>query len=123
MREIPYALLCALLGLALGWLPMLVHGPIPARFDRLYIDGSLAVWAFYTARLSIGLLVGITRSPAAWYLRGPLCGLLALFPLTVLLLAVPGCGGPCMFWNLVTAAIVGTTVAGIARVVTGLQHG
>ena len=92
MSRLPYAVVCTLLGLGLGWLPMLVHGPIPAKFDRLYIDGAVAVWGFYVARLSIGFLVGITRWPTAWYLRGPLCGILALLPLTIVILAVPGCG-------------------------------
>lgn len=93
MSSLPYALVCTILGLVLGWLPMFVHGPIPAKFDRLYIDGAIAVWGFYVARLSIGFLVGITRWPTPWYLRGPLCGFLALFPLTIVILAVPGCGG------------------------------
>lgn len=92
MANVPYALFCTGLGFVLGWLPMLFHGPIPAKFDRLYIDGAIAVWGFYTARLSIGMLVGITQWPRVWYLRGPLCGVLALLPLTIVILAVPGCG-------------------------------
>ncbi len=94
MRRLPYPLVCALLGGAVGWLPMFVHGPIAAKFNVLYIRGSTAVWAFYTARLLIGVLVGITVWPRPWYVRGPLCGLLALFPLTLISLAMPGCGWP-----------------------------
>jgi hypothetical protein len=92
--RLPYPLLCTLLGLVLGWLPRLVHGPIPQKFNVLYIRGATAVWAFYTARMLIGFVVGITRWPAAWYLRGPLCGFLMLFPLTLISLAMPGCGWP-----------------------------
>jgi hypothetical protein len=91
--SLPYPLLCALLGLALGGLPALVHGPIPYKFDVLGIRGAVAVWAFYGARLLIGFLVGITRWPGSWWLRGPLCGLLMMFPVTVIALATPGCGG------------------------------
>ena len=90
--RVPYPLLCALLGLALGWLPVLLHGPIPEKFNILYIRGSIAVWAFYSARLSIGLWVGISVWPARWWLRGPLVGLLAMLPLGLLALATPRCG-------------------------------
>jgi hypothetical protein len=91
--RVPYALLCALLGLVLGWLPWLVHGPAPEKFDSLYITGAIAVWGFYSARLLIGFMVGITRWPARWYARGPLCGVLMMFPLGILALATPRCGG------------------------------
>ena len=93
MSRLPYWGLCAAIGLLLGWLPMLFHGPIPAKFDRLYINGAVAVWGFYLARLLIGFLVGITHWPRPWYIRGPLCGVLALLPLTFIVLATPGCGG------------------------------
>lgn len=118
----PYGLVCLLLGLVLGWLPALAHGPIAAKYDRLYIAGSIAVWGWYTARLLIGVLVGITSWPRPWYLRGPLCGVLAMFPLSLVSLATPGCGAPCMFWNLVTAIAVGTAVGGVAFVFTGRHH-
>jgi hypothetical protein len=121
--RLPYALVCVLLGLALGWLPALAHGPIAAKYDRLYIAGSIAVWGWYSARLLIGVLVGLTRWPRAWYLRGPLCGLIAMFPLSLVSLATPGCGAPCMFWNLVTAVAVGAAVAGGAYALTGRHHG
>jgi hypothetical protein len=83
---------CALLGLLLGWLPELVHGPIPEKFNVHYVDGGIAVWAYRSARLSIGLLVGITAWPARWYLRGPLLGFLAILPVTFVALAMPDCG-------------------------------
>ncbi|MFN8544158.1 MAG: hypothetical protein U0807_08125 [Candidatus Binatia bacterium] len=87
----PYALLCTLLGLVAGWLPRLVHGPIPEKFDAFYLRGVIAVWAFYSARLTIGFMVGITRWPARWYLRGPLCGFLLMLPVGLIALATPGC--------------------------------
>lgn len=90
----PYGLICTLLGFAFGWLPLFVHGPIPQKFNVLYIRGAIAVWGYYSARLLIGFLVGITRWPAPWYLRAPMCGLLMMFPLTLISLAMPGCGWP-----------------------------
>ena len=51
------------------------------------------MWGFYATRLLIGFWVGVTRWPPSWYVRGPLCGFLALFPLTIISLAMPGCGG------------------------------
>jgi len=92
--RLPYAALCAVLGVLVGWFPVLLHGPIPQKFNVLYIRGATAVWAFYTARLLIGFVVGITGWPRRWYLRGPLCGLLMMFPLTLISLAMPGCGWP-----------------------------
>ncbi len=92
--RVRYPLVCGGLGLILGWFPMLVHGPIAAKFNVLYIRGAVAVWGFYSARLLIGFLVGITCWPERWFLRGPLCGLLLMFPLTLISLAMPGCGWP-----------------------------
>lgn len=115
----PYVLVCTAIGLVLGWIPMLLHGPIPQKYDILYIRGDVAVWGWYTARLLIGFLVGITVWPRPWYLRGPLIGLLTLFPLTLVSLATPGCGAPCMGWNLTSATAIGTLVAGLARATTG----
>ncbi len=117
-----YRLVCILLGLALGWLPMVLHGPIPQKFNVLFIRGSIAVWGWYTARLFIGFWVGMTTWPQRWYLRGPLCGFLTLFPLTLVSLGMPACGFPCMFWNLTTATLIGTTVAGVAYAITGRHH-
>src|SRR5262245_16701963 len=79
--RVPYPVVCALLGAVLGWLPMLVHGPIPEKFNVFYLNGSLIVWAWYSARMLIGLWVGLIRWPARWWLRGPLCGALTLLPL------------------------------------------
>lgn len=121
--RLPYPLWCALLGLAVGWLPALVHGPIAAKYDALYIRGDVAVWAWYSARLLIGVAVGITWWPRRWWLRGPLCGLLLLFPLGWMSLATPGCGFPCQFWNAVSGMLVGLTVGGGAYLLTGRHHG
>ena len=92
--RVPYPLVCTLLGIVLGWLPRLVHGPIPEKFNVLYIRGAVAVWGFYCARMLIGVVVGISRWPTPWYLRGPMCGLMTMFPLTLISLATPGCGWP-----------------------------
>lgn len=117
-----YTLICIALGLALGWLPMLVHGPIPEKFNVLYIRGAIAVWAWYTARLLIGFWIGVTTWPPRWYLRGPMCGFLIVFPLTLVSLGMPACGWPCMGWNLLTATTIGTVVAGLAYAITGQHH-
>ena len=122
LQHAPYVVVCTALGLVLGWVPKLIHGPIPQKFDVLYIKGSLAVWAYYTARLSIGFWVGNATWPARWWLRGPLCGFLALLPLAFLALATPGCGVPCMRLNLSTATGVGFTIAGLAYLLTGRHH-
>ena len=82
----------ALLGLVLGWLPWLLHGPAPMKFAVHYIHGQLAVSAFYTARLLIGAFVGMTAWPRRWYLRGPLCGFALMLPVSLVSLATPGCG-------------------------------
>jgi hypothetical protein len=88
----PYTAVCILLGLALGWIPAQLHGPIPAKFNAHYIDGAIAIWAFYAARLGIGFWVGVTVWPARWWLRGPLVGFLAILPVTFFSLATPECG-------------------------------
>jgi hypothetical protein len=85
---------CAGLGLLLGWIPLWLHGPIREKFDVLYIQGSLAVWGWYVARMSIGFWIGVSTWPRPWWLRGPLFGFLALLPLTLVSLAMPGCGWP-----------------------------
>jgi hypothetical protein len=122
LRRLPYPLLCTVLGLMLGWLPILVHGPIPEKYNVLYIRGAVAVWGWYTARLLIGFVVGITRWPPYWYLRGPLVGFMMLFPLSLVSLATPSCGLPCMSLNLTTATAIGTAVAGLAYLVSGRHH-
>jgi hypothetical protein len=101
---------------------MLFHGPIPQKFDVLYIKGDIAVWAFYSARLLVGFLVGITCWPERWYVRGPLCGFLALLPPAIITIATPGCGTSCMRWNLTTGTLVGLLVAGCAYWITGRHH-
>lgn len=92
LANAPYLGVCVALGLLLGGLPALLHGPIAEKFNVLYVEGRVAVWAFYLARGLIGFWVGVTALPCRWYLRGPLCGLLALLPLTVIPLAMPNCG-------------------------------
>ncbi len=117
-----YLALCALLGLAAGWIPWLLHGPIVEKFNVLNIDGRIAVWGWYVARCSIGFWVGLAVVPRQWWLRGPLVGLLVMLPLTLVSLGMPQCGFPCMRVNLASAAGVGLLVAGLARLVTGRSH-
>ncbi len=121
LRAVPYPVVCAVLGLLLGWLPALVHGPIPEKFNVHYIDGSIAVWGHQSARLLVGLLVGLTVWPERWWLRGPLVGFLALLPVTFVSLAMPECGFPCMRWNWLTGATIGAAVGGLAYAITGKQ--
>ena len=118
-KKLPYPVVCTILGLILGWLPWFFHGPIPEKFNVLYINGSLAVWAFYTARMWIGTLVGLAVWPRAWWVRGPLAGLFMMLPVGFISLATPGCGPPCCGWNLTTGAGVGLGVAALARLLTG----
>lgn len=117
-----YAVICIALGLVLGWLPMFVHGPIPEKWNIYAVNGGVLVWGYYVARLSVGLWVGITSLPAAWYLRGPLCGALAMLPLGFVGLANPLCGPRCMFWNTLTSATIGLAVGGLAWSITGKHH-
>jgi hypothetical protein len=117
-----YLLLCIVLGVVFGWLPAYFHGPIPYKYSILGMRGETAVWGWYTARMLIGLVVGITVWPSPWYVRGPLCGFLTLLPLSIVSLATPGCGSPCMFWNEVTATVVGLAVAGVAFALTRRHH-
>ncbi len=94
MKRLPYPVVCVGLGLVLGWLPVFVHGPIPAKFDMFFIDGDVAVWAYYLSRMAIGFWVGVTIWPVAWWLRGPMCGFLSMLPVTFIALATPTCGVP-----------------------------
>jgi len=94
MGRLPYPLLCTLLGLALGWLPAQLHGPIAEKFNPHYIQGAVAVWAFTSARLLVGFFVGISTWPSCWYLRGPLVGALVMLPVSFVPLAMPECGPP-----------------------------
>jgi hypothetical protein len=92
LGSLPYPLVCIALGALLGWIPWLLHGPIPEKFNVHYLHGPTAVWAFYVSRLSIGLWVGLTRIPRPWWLRGGLCGALAMLPVGFIALAIPDCG-------------------------------
>src|SRR5205085_5899154 len=94
LKDFPYGLFCFLVGLPLAWIPSFLHGPIHQKYDILHIDGAVAVWAWYTARMLIGFWVGQTQWPARWWLRGPIYGLLVMFPLTLVSLATPTCGEP-----------------------------
>ena len=120
--RLPYAVVCTLVGIVLGQVPRLVHGPIPQKFDVLYIKGAVAVWGWYVARSTIGFLVGITVWPERWVLRGPLCGAIMLVPLCFVSLATPGCGPPCAAFNLSSAIAIGLTVGGVAYLVTRRHH-
>jgi hypothetical protein len=120
--RLPYPLLCTLIGLAIGWLPMLFHGPIPYKFDIHYIRGSIAVWDWYLSRAMIGFFVGITVWPRLWWMRGPLMGVLLMLPPCMVSLATPECGPPCMFWNEVTGTMIGFAVAGVAYAITRRHH-
>lgn len=119
LSHLPYPLVCALLGLALGWIPGFLHGPIPEKFDALFIHGNVAIWAWYVARSAIGAWIGVTSFPYRWWLRGPACGFCVLLPLTLVSLAMPGCGAPCMMLNLGSASALGLAVAGLAFLLTG----
>ena len=90
--RLSYTAVCVLAGLVLGWLPKVFHGPIHEKFDIFYLNGAVIVWAWYLARMSIGVWVGITAVPRAWYLRGLLCGALTMLPLGFVSLGTPGCG-------------------------------
>ncbi|HEY2775031.1 MAG TPA: hypothetical protein VGK20_13370 [Candidatus Binatia bacterium] len=94
LARLPYRLLCVLVGLPLAWVPFFLHGPAPWKYDVLHIDGAIAVWGWYTARMLIGLWVGVATWPEPWWARGPLCGFFVMLPLTLVSLATPGCGWP-----------------------------
>jgi hypothetical protein len=89
-----YTLFCVALGLLIGQAPRLFHGPIEAKFDPYGLEGSVAVWGWTLARSSVGVWVGASTWPAAWWFRGPLFGALALLPLTFVSLAMANCGWP-----------------------------
>ncbi len=122
LKDFPYRLLCTLIGLPLAWIPFYLHGPIPEKYDILHIQGAIAVWGWYTARMSIGFWFGLATWPRQWWIRGALCGFVAMFPLTLVSLATPGCGQPCMGWNLTTGTAIGLAVAGLVFVLTGKEH-
>lgn len=45
-----------------------------------------------------------------------------MLPLGWVSLATPGCGFTCQFWNAVTGALIGLSVAGLAFAITGREH-
>jgi hypothetical protein len=120
--DISYTLLCSLLGAGLGQVPRFLHGPIPYKFDIHYLHGEVLVWAFYSARMLVGLWVGITTWPRPWWVRGPLCGALAMLPVVFVSLATPECGWPCVGVNLSSAGGIGLAVGGLAFLLTGRHH-
>jgi hypothetical protein len=65
---------------------------VPEKFNPYFLNGPVMVWAFYSARMLIGFWIGISTFPSAWYVRGPLVGLLAILPLGFVSLATPHCG-------------------------------
>ena len=98
-HKLPYAALCALIGLIIGWFPMFFHGPIPEKWGLFasqygWIDGKVMVWAYYVQRLLIGAAVGITVWPRQWFFRGPLVGVVMMIPLGIVAMSNPLCGGP-----------------------------
>jgi hypothetical protein len=119
MPRLSYVWTCALLGVVLGWVPVFLHGPIPEKFDQFYIGGAWAVWAWYSVRMSIGLLVGISVRPRLFWLRGLVVGGLAMLPLGFISLAVPTCGPRCVVVNMATGAGIGLLVALLAWRLTG----
>src|SRR5262249_61433400 len=118
-----YAVVCQLIGLALAVVPRFFHGPIPYKFDIHRLRGEVAVWAWYLSRGLIGFLVGITRWPGRWWIRGPMCGLVMMAPLGCISLATPECGPACMFWNSVTAGLGGVPGGGGRALMTGRHRG
>jgi hypothetical protein len=117
-----YVLLCTVVGLVAGWLPVLLHGPIPQKLDAARLNGALAIWTYYGARLLIGFMVGTGVWPATWWMRGPLYGILLMLPPGFLALGTPGCGPRCMALNLSSGAVIGLVVAGVARLASGRSH-
>ena len=122
MPRLSYTAVCTALGIALGWLPSLIHGPMPEKWSVYGIHGATLVIGYHVARMSIGLWVGLTARPEPWWLRGPLCGALAMFPLGFVVLANPLCGATCMAWNTTTGAAVGFMVGALAWSITGKHH-
>ena len=122
LARIPFPLVCAVLGLVLGWIPILLHGPRREEFDVLYVIGDVAVWGFYAGRCGIGLWIGLTAFPRRWFLRGPMCGFLAIIPLAMIQLAMPRCGLQCMSSNVASGTALGLLIAGLAWLLTGRHH-
>jgi hypothetical protein len=117
-----YRVVATAAGLVAAWIPWVLHGPIPEKLDRVRLNGAIVVWGFYVARLLIGFVVATTTWPRAWWLRGPLFGVLVMLPCSLFALGTPGCGPTCMTYNLSTGALIGVLAAGAARIATGRDH-
>jgi len=117
-----YRLFCVTAGLVAAWIPFLLHGPIPDKLDRVRLNGALAVWGWYVARMLIGVVVAATTWPRPWWLRGALFGALTMLPSGIFSAATPGCGPDCAALNVSTGALVGVLAAGAAWLATGRDH-
>jgi len=117
-----YRLVCVGAGLVAAWIPFLLHGPIPEKLDRVRLNGPVAVWGWYVARMLIGVVVAASTWPARWWLRGALFGFLVMLPSGLFSLATPGCGPDCMALNVSTGALVGVLAGGVAWLATGRDH-
>ncbi|HEY8515835.1 MAG TPA: hypothetical protein VIS07_10020 [Candidatus Binatia bacterium] len=117
-----YRLVCVAAGLAAAWIPFLLHGPIPEKLARVRLNGPVAVWGWYVARMLIGIVVAAATWPRPWWLRGALFGALVMLPPAIVSLATPGCGPDCASLNVGTGALVGVLAGGGARLVTGRDH-
>jgi hypothetical protein len=117
-----YRVVCAFTGFVAAWLPFFLHGPIPEKLDRVRLNGAIAVWGYYVARLLIGFVVGAATWPQPWWLRGPFFGALLMLPVGTIALATPGCGPNCMALNVTTGAFVGLLAGGAGWLVTGRSH-
>jgi len=89
--------------LALGWLPMLVHGPIPYKYQILGIgrpDRRVGLVHGAAPDRARGrrdrLAVALVRA------RPALAACSCCSRLSLVSLATPGCQSACMFWNDVT---------------------
>jgi len=118
-----FRVIAAFTGFIAAWLPFFLHGPIPEKLDRVRINGALAVWGWFVARMLIGVVVGTTTWPRIVWVRGALFGFLMMLPTGIISLATPGCGPECMAANLSTGALVGVLAGGAAWFLTGRHHG
>jgi hypothetical protein len=117
-----YRLACIAAGLIAAWIPVLLHGPIAEKLDRVRLNGALAVWGWYVARMLIGVVVASTTWPRRWWLRGGLFGALLMLPPAIVSAATPGCGASCAALNVSTGAVIGVVAAAAAWLATGRDH-
>lgn len=119
-----YRLVCITAGLLAAWIPVLLqlHGPIPEKLDRVRLNGALAVWGWYAARMLIGVVVASSTWPRRWWLRGALSGALVMLPPAIVSAATPGCGSECAALNVSTGAAIGLVAAGAAWLATRRDH-